>query len=84
MGETVPLRPGQAALVRMPPGGESLMRPLRDSAAIHETPGDALLSVPLSGAGAYRVEVDLSIVPFPIGDEAYRPWIFSNAVHVSE
>jgi len=82
MGETVPFRPGQAALVRVPPIGDSLVRRLRDGAVIHEAPGDALLSVPLPGPGVYRVEVDLHVDLFPSGDVAYRPWISSNAVHV--
>ena len=82
MGEMVPFRPGQAALGRVPPIGDSLVRLLRDGAVIHEAPGDALLSVPLPGPGVYRVEVDLRVDLFPIGDVAYRPWIFSNVVHV--
>lgn len=82
MGAAVPFRPGQTALVRVPPTGDSLVRLLRDGTVIHEAPGDALLSLPLPGPGVYRFEVDLRVDLFPIGGAVYRPWIFSNAVHV--
>ena len=76
MGETVAFHPGQAAVVCVPPVGNSLVRLLRDGAVIHEAPGDALLSVPLPGPGMYRVEIDLRVDLFPIGGVAHRPSIF--------
>jgi hypothetical protein len=82
MGETVAFRPGQTVLVQVPPIGDSAVRLLRDGAVIHEAPGERLLSVPVPGPGVYRVEVDLRVDLFPIGGAAYRPWIFSNAVHI--
>jgi hypothetical protein len=82
MGDTVPYHPGQVALVRVPPIGDSVVRLLRDGAVTYEGPGGAHLSVPLPGPGVYRVEVDLRVGLLPISGVAYRPWIFSNAVHV--
>ena len=82
MGETLAFRPGQTVLVQVPPIGDSVVRLLRDGAVIHEAPGERLLSVPVPGPGVYRVEVDLRVDLFPIGRAAYRPWIFSNAVHI--
>ena len=82
MGDVLPFRHGHAAVVQVPPAGDSLVRLLRDGAVIHEGPGGPLLSVPLPGPGVYRVEVDLRVDLFPIGGVAYRPWIFSNAVHL--
>ncbi|HEY7139200.1 MAG TPA: PHP domain-containing protein [Methylomirabilota bacterium] len=82
MGETLPFRPGQTALIRVPPVGDALVRLLRDGAVLHEGPGSTLLRVPLPGPGVYRVEVDLRVDLFPLGGTAYRPWIFSNPVYV--
>jgi hypothetical protein len=82
MGATVPFRPGQAALIEIPPVGDAMVRLLRDGAVFHEAPAETLLRIPLPGPGVYRVEVDLRVDLFPIGGEAYRPWIFSNPVYV--
>ncbi len=82
MGATVPFRPGQAALIEVPPVGDAIVRLLRDGTVLHEVPGDMLLRIPLPGSGVYRVEVDLRVDLFPIGGVAYRPWIFSNPVYV--
>jgi hypothetical protein len=59
-----------------------MVRLLRDGAVIREVRGDTLLRIPLPGSGVYRVEADLRVDLFPIGGVAYRPWIFSNPVHV--
>ena len=82
MGGTTTFRAGQVAEVRVPPVGAALVRLLRDGAVIHEGSGATLLTVPITGPGVYRVEVDLRVDLFPIGGVAYRPWIFSNPVHV--
>jgi hypothetical protein len=61
-----------------------VVRLLRNGAVLHEAPGVRLLTLPLAGPGVYRVEVDLGVDLFSIGDVAYRPWIFSNPVYVRE
>jgi hypothetical protein len=43
------------------------------------------LGAGFTGPGVYRVEADRHVGLFPIGGGAgYRPWIFSNPVHVRE
>lgn len=78
MGVTVSFEPGQAALIGVPPVGDTMVRLLRDGAALHEAPGNMLRRVPLPGPGVYRVEADLRVDLSPIGGIAYRSWIFSN------
>ena len=82
MGTTVSFKPGQTAVVEVPPVGDSVVRLLRNGAVLHEAAGDTLLRVALPGPGVYRVEVDLHVDLFPIDGAAYRPWIFSNPVYV--
>jgi hypothetical protein len=48
---------------------------------VHEAPGRQAVRVPVSTAGAYRVEVDLAVNLFPISTVRRMPWIFSNAIH---
>ena len=84
MGETLPAKPGPAALVRIPPVGDALVRLMRDGAALREAPSVTLLPVLLPGPGVYRVEVDLRIDRSPLGGLAWRPWIFSSPVHGRE
>ena len=78
MGVTVSFKPGQAALIGVPPVGDAMVRLLRDGAVLHEAPGDMLRRVPLPGRSVYRVEVDRRVDLSPIGGMAYRPWIFSS------
>jgi hypothetical protein len=67
--------------VRVPPVGDTVVRVLRDGAVVHEAPGRQGVRVPVSTAGAYRVEVDLAVNLFPISTVRRMPWIFSNAIH---
>jgi PHP domain len=83
MGESVPFRAGQTAVIRVPPVGPAQLRLFRDGAVVHEGPAEALVTVPLAGPGVYRVEVDLQVDLFPIAGIAFRPWIFSNPVYVT-
>jgi hypothetical protein len=82
MGATVPFKPGQTAVLQIPPVGDSMVRLLRDGTVVHEGPGDTLVRIALPGPGVYRVEVDLRVDLFPIDGAEYRPWIFSNPVYV--
>jgi hypothetical protein len=80
MGETLE-GPGWTLEVRVPPVGDTVVRVLRDGAVVHEAPGRQGVRVPVSTAGAYRVEVDLAVNLFPISTVRRMPWIFSNAIH---
>lgn len=82
MGETVRLSPGLTLEVRVPPVGESVVRLLRDGAAVHEAAGAPTMRLPVTEPGAYRVEVDLQANLFPIAAARAMPWIFSNAIYV--
>lgn len=84
MGATVPFGPGQTALIEIPRVGDAMARLPPDGAVLPEAPTDTLLRIPLPGHGVYRVEVDLRVNLFPIGDARYRPWIFPSLMYVRE
>ena len=45
MGATVPFKPGQTAVLQIPPVGDSMVRLLRDGTVVHEGPGDTLVRI---------------------------------------
>jgi hypothetical protein len=82
MGEAVSFREGLRFHIRIPPVGSARVRLLRDGRPVNETTVQDALVVPVTGPGAYRVEVELAVALFPIATTRRMPWIFSNHVHV--